>query len=124
MGDGDGQFDMAHALAAHLGLGHFDAAAVADDALELHPAVLAAGALVVVGRAENAFAEKAVALGLERAVVDGFGLLDFAEGPGKDLLGAGEAEPDGVEIEEFERFSASLLLLAAETSELLVLPSR
>src|SRR5690606_23820341 len=87
MGDGRGQLDMAHALAAHAAERDFHAAFLADDALELHALVLAAQALIVLHGPEDARAEQAIALGLERAVVDGLGLLDLAIGPGKDLLG-------------------------------------
>jgi hypothetical protein len=72
----------------------FDAALLADDALVLHALVLAAQALVVLDRAEDARAEQAVALGLERPVVDGLRLFDLAEGPGKDLLRARDRDPD------------------------------
>ena len=78
---GRGQLDVAHALAAHARQGDLDAALLADDALVLHALVLAAQALVVLGRAEDAGAEQAVTLGLEGAVVDGLGLLDLAERP-------------------------------------------
>ena len=75
MGDGRGQFDMAHAFAAHLeamtSTPHF----FADDAAVLHAFVLAAVAFVVLHRAEDLRAEQAVAFGLERTVVDGLRLL-------------------------------------------------
>jgi hypothetical protein len=89
--DRRGQLDVAHALAADLRQRDFDAALVADDALVLHALVLAAQALPVLDRTEDARAEQAVALRLEGAVVDGLGLLDLAERPGPDLLRAGEA---------------------------------
>src|SRR5690606_37308170 len=92
-----GQFDVAHALTTNLGDGNFDAALFADDALVLHALVLAAQALVVLHRAEDARAEQAVTLRLERAVVDRFRLLDFAEGPGANALRAGDADLDLVE---------------------------
>src|SRR6185503_7427687 len=117
--DGHGEFDVAHALAADLGLGHLDAAAVADDALELDPAVLAARAFEVARGPEDALAEQAVALGLERAVVDRLRLLDLAVGPGRDLLRGGDREADRVEIEEVEGVGLPLLLAAER--ELLVL---
>ena len=60
---------------------HLDAALLADDALVLHALVLAAQALVVLDRPEDARAEQAVALGLEGAVVDRLRLLDLAVGP-------------------------------------------
>ncbi len=76
--DGRGQVDVAHALAAHLLPRHLDAAALADDPLVADALVLAAVALPVLGRTEDALAEEAVALGLERAVVDGLRLGDLA----------------------------------------------
>ena len=94
---GRGELDVAHALAAHARQRDLDAALLADDALVLHALVLAAQALVVLDRPEDARAEQAVALGLERAVVDGLRLLDLAERPGQDLLGAGERDPHRIE---------------------------
>src|ERR1700742_5125553 len=88
---------MAHALAAHLGQRDLDAALFADDAAELHPLVLAAQALVVLDRAKDARAEQAVALGLERAIVDGLRLLDLAVRPGADLLRARHLDLDLIE---------------------------
>ena len=86
-----GQFDVAHALAAHAGQRHFDAATVANDAAMLDAFVLAARAFPVLDRTENAFAEQAAFFGLERAVVDGLGVLDFALGPGPDGVGRRDA---------------------------------
>src|SRR5258707_11421716 len=85
---------MAHALAAHFGASPLDAALLADDALVFHPLVLAAQALVVLHRTEDAGAEQPVALRLERAVVDRFRLLDLAEGPAADALGARQTDLD------------------------------
>src|SRR5262249_38126157 len=65
---------------------HLDAALVANDAGELHALVLAAGALVVLGRPEDAGAEEAVPLRLEGAVVDGLGLRHLTGRPVADLL--------------------------------------
>ena len=86
--DRRGELDVAHALAPDLLQRDFHAALLADDAAVLHPLVLAAQALVVLDRTEDARAEQAVTLGLERAVVDGLGLLDLAEGPAQDPLRA------------------------------------
>src|SRR3989442_11235369 len=74
-----------------------DAALVAHDAGELHALVLAARALVVLGRPEDAGAEQPVALGLERPVVDGLRLLHLAVRPVADLLGRGELDANRVE---------------------------
>ena len=60
---GRGQLDVPHALAAHAAMRHLDAAAIADHALVLHAAILAAGALPVLFRAEDALAEQAVLFG-------------------------------------------------------------
>src|SRR3981189_2059760 len=88
---------MAHELAPHARQRDLDRAFLADDALVLHALVLAAQALVVLDRPEDARAEQAVTLGLERAVVDGLGLLDFAVGPRQNLLRARDRNPDLVE---------------------------
>src|SRR5207342_3397637 len=65
--------------------------------LVLHALVLAAQALVVLDRPEDAGAEQAVALGLEGTVVDGLRLLDLAVGPGQNLLRGRDRNPDLVE---------------------------
>ena len=98
MGDGRGQFDMAHAFAAHLGGNDFNAALFADDAAVLHAFVLAAVAFVVLHRAEDLRAEQAVAFGLERTVVDGLRLLDFAVGPLPDLLRGSKPDAHRIKI--------------------------
>jgi hypothetical protein len=97
--DRRGQVDVAHALAAHLGQRHFRAALLADHAAVLHALVLAAQALVVLDRPEDRRAEQAVALGLERAVVDGLGLLHFAVGPRADQVRRRQRDLDRVEVE-------------------------
>src|ERR1700750_1385272 len=92
-----GQFDMAHALAPHARERDFDRTLLADDALVLHALVLAAQALVVLDRPEDARAEQTVALGLEGTVVDGLRLLDLAVGPRQNLVRARDRDPDLVE---------------------------
>src|SRR5687768_5029532 len=89
---------MAHALATHLGQRDFHAALLANDAAVLQALVLAAQALVVLDRPEDLRAEQAVALGLERAVVDRLGLLDLAVRPRADLLRRREPDADRVEF--------------------------
>ena len=103
MRNGRGQFNMAHALAADLGSNDFHAALFADDAAMLHALVLAAVALVVFDRAENLGAEKTVALGLERAVVDGLGLFHFAVGPFPNGFGRSDGYLDGFQIADVRR---------------------
>ena len=96
--DRRGEVDVRHPLAADLRTGHLDAAALADDALVADPLVLAAVALPVLGRAEDALAEEAVLLRLQRPVVDRLGLRDLARRPAPDLLRRGEADLDCVEV--------------------------
>ena len=88
--DRGGQVDVTHALAPNLRARDLHAAALAHDALVAHALVLAAVALPVLGRTEDALAEEAVLLGLERAVVDRLRLDHLARAPAADLLGGGE----------------------------------
>ena len=96
--DGSGELDVTHALAAHLGARHFDAALLADDALVADALIFAAVAFPVLGGAEDLLAEEAVALGLLGAVVDGLGFGHFAVRPFPDLFGRCHADLDGVKI--------------------------
>ena len=92
VGDRHGQLDVAHPLAAHLALRDLDAAPVADDAAEPDPLVLAAVALPVLDRTEDALAEQPVLLRLERPVVDRLRLGDLAVAPAR---GSCPATPAG-----------------------------
>src|SRR5262249_17690864 len=92
MHDRRGQLDVAHALAADAAVRDLDAAAVADHTLVLHAAVLATGAFPVLFRAEDALAEQTVFFRPVGAVIDRLGLLDLAEGPGANVVGAGQAD--------------------------------
>src|SRR5919106_295153 len=117
VGDRRGQLDVAHALAPHPRPGDLDAALVADHAGELHPLVLAARALVVLGGDEDARAEQSVALGLESPVVDGLRLFHLAVRPVADLLrrrelDANRVKRDGLRmpIEDAPQVSGRLVL--------------
>src|SRR5439155_89584 len=101
------EVDVTKALAPHLLPRHLDAAVLADDALVANALVLAAVALPVARRPEDALAEQAVALRLERAVVDRLRLGDLAGGPVADLLRRGEADPNCVEIVDVDQVSPS-----------------
>src|SRR5205085_6650820 len=68
-----------------------------DNAAIFHALVLAAQALVILDRAEDAGAEQPVALRLKGAVIDRLGLLDLAVGPRADALRAGDRDADLVE---------------------------
>jgi hypothetical protein len=89
---------VAEALATHFGKGDFDAALVADHAAMLHALVLAAEALPVGDRAEDARAEKPVALRLEGAVVNGLGFSNLTMRPAPDLLRGSQHDADCVEV--------------------------
>src|ERR1700709_1410551 len=121
MRDRGGQFDMAHALAPDPAQRHFDRALLADDALVLHALILAAQALVILDRPEDARAEQAVALRLEGPVVNGLRLFDLAVGPGQNLLRARDRNPDlvedlrrGLRTEQIHNFLVHRLLLDLE----------
>jgi hypothetical protein len=103
------EVDVAHPLATNLLPRHLDAAALADDALVADALVLAAVTLPVARRPEDALAEQAVALGLERAVVDRLRLRHLAGGPVADLLARREPDPDRVEVIDVDQVSPSFL---------------
>ncbi len=87
MGNGAGKLNMAHAFTTHLGQRNFNTALFADNTAEFHPLVFAAKAFIVLDRTKNTRAEQAIPFWLERTIVDGLGLLDFAIRPGTDLFG-------------------------------------
>ena len=93
-----GEGDVSHALAPDLRARHLHAAAVAEDALEADLLVLAAVALPVFGRPEDALAEQPVLLRAQRAVVDGLRLRHFPIRPDPYLLGGSQRYSDCVEI--------------------------
>ena len=107
--DRAGQLDVAHALAADLRSRDLDATLVADDALVADALVLAAVALPVLRGTEDALVEEAVLLRLERAVVDRLRLGDLAGRPALDLLRRRQADPDRVEIVDFQHERLGLL---------------
>ena len=97
MGNRSGQFDMAHAVTAHLGQGNLDTAFLTDNAFVLHALVLTAQAFVILDRAKDTRTEQTIPLRLEGPVVDRLRLLDFTKRPGADLLRAGNRDADLIE---------------------------
>src|SRR5487761_1983406 len=95
---------MPHALAAHLGASYLDTTLIADDALETDALVFAARAFPVLRRTKDALAEQAVLLRAQCAIVDGLRLRHLAIAPRANLLGAGEADTDGVKIIDFKHW--------------------
>ena len=105
VGDRDDQLDMAGTLTTHLLFCHFDTASVADDAFVTDTLVLAAVALIVFCRAENALAEKTVTLGLIGAIVDCLGLQHLTIRIFQDFLGRGQSDGNLREIALYLVFS-------------------
>jgi len=103
------------------GAGDLDAAALADDALEAHPLVLAAVALPVPRGTEDLLAEQAILLRLQRPVVDGLGLLDLAVAPLTDVISSSQTDTQLVENVDVEQ--GSYLLMASGSCGLTVLAS-
>ena len=89
---------MTHSFAAHFGQRHFNAAFFTDYSAVLQTLVLTAQALIVFHRAKNLGAKQAIALRFLSTVVDRLRLLDFAVGPGVNLLGTGKADADGIKM--------------------------
>ena len=87
MGHGHNQRDVSGALTTNFLLGHLNTASVASDALVAYTFVLTTVALIVLYRAEDFLAEKAIALGLVCAVVDGLRLEHLAVRLLKDFFG-------------------------------------
>ena len=77
MSNRDNELDVSRALAAYLLLCHLYTTTVADDATVADTLVLAAGALKVFCRTEDALAEEAVTLWFICAVVDGLWFCDL-----------------------------------------------
>src|SRR5439155_419991 len=133
------ELDVPHALAAHLGERDLHPAAVADDAAVADALVLAAVALPVLDRAEDALAEEPIPFRLEGAVVDGLGLGDLAPRPPRalalqlqplaflgvlgtpDLLGRGDPDLDIVKARALGLVAASEIDHYSSTSS--VVPS-
>ena len=92
VGDGRGQLNVAHALAANLCGGHFNTAAFADFTLVTNSFVFSAVALPVLLRPKDSFAEQSVAFGFQGAVVDRFGLFYLAVRPCADGIRRSQAD--------------------------------
>src|ERR1700733_4221609 len=95
------QLDVPQAFAANLGKRNFHAALVADHSAMFHALVLAAQALPIGHGAEDAGAEQAVPLRLERAVVDGLGLGDFSVRPAPDFFRGRQADTDRIKVRNY-----------------------
>src|SRR5207237_1287828 len=111
-------------LGPHLLPRHLDAAALADDALVADALVLAAIALPVLRRTEDALAEEPVTLGLERPVVDRLRLRHLTVRPVPDLLCRREADADRVELVDVDLCHVSRALFQSVVTSWVTLRSR
>ena len=117
VGYGNCKFDVSHSFAAHAACRYFDTATVANLILKADAFVLAASALVVAHRTENSLTEQTAGFGLERAVVDCFGVLDLAVRPRTNRIGRRKTNRNGVETriavetENFTRLLACIVFV-------------
>ena len=72
------KFNVAHSLATHLGKCNFNTTLFTDHTAVLQALVLTTKTFVVLHWTKNLGAKQTIALRLERTVVDGLRLLDFA----------------------------------------------
>ena len=100
MSSGAGQLDMAHALTTHLGQGDFNATLFTDYATMLQTLVLTAQAFVVLDRTKDSRTKQTITLRLERAVVNGLRLFNFAKRPGADQIRRRKRDADLVELRD------------------------
>ena len=94
------------------------------DALVAHALVAAAVALPVLGGPEDALAEQAVALGLEGAVVDGFGLFHLAVATTRGSSRGRQTDLHGIKIRQVKQNAASPFLVCAGGSRFSPRPRR
>ena len=87
MGNRSSKLDMTHTLTSYLSACNFNAAALADFALETDLLILTAVTFPVLCRSEDSFAEKTVSLRLLGSVIYGFGSFNNAVRPASDLFG-------------------------------------
>ena len=83
---------MAHALTTNFGASNFDAATLADDALETYALVFTAIAFPVASRTEDLLIEESVLFWLQGSVVDGLWLLYFTIRPFPDVARRSETD--------------------------------
>ena len=89
---GHHQLDMSATLTAYLLLSNLYTTTVAHNTLITNALILAAGALIVACRTEDALAEQAIALRLIGTIVDGFRLGNLTKRVFQDFLGRCKAD--------------------------------
>ena len=91
------QFNMAHALTAHLGQCHFNAALLTDDAFILHPLIFAAKTFIIFHRTKNPSTKKTITLRLKCSIVNRLWLFDLAKRPRMNFFRARNRNPNLIE---------------------------
>ena len=86
MSDRNDKLNVSAAFTAHFLFSHFNTTAVTHDTFVANAFILAAGALIVFCRTEDALAEQAVALWLVRTIVNGLRFSNLAETALEDFL--------------------------------------
>ena len=94
VGNGHNERDVTHALTADFLFGDLDTTTVADNAFVADAFVLTAMALIVLDRAEDALAEKAVTLRLVGTIVNGLGLKHLTARQIKNLFWGSQTDRD------------------------------
>ena len=95
---------MPHAGAPHLRARNLYAAFIAYNPPIAVLLIFSAVAFAVLCRSENPFAEQSVLFGLQRPVVNGFGLFDFSVRPFEYRLRRGQPDLYGIEIIKIYHF--------------------
>ena len=104
MGDRRRQLNMSHTLSADARLCDLNATSVADYALISDLLVLTAVALPVLAGPEDLLTEQPFLFGLQRSIVNGFRLGNFASGPLSDFFGRCQTDLDGIKCHRLIRF--------------------
>jgi hypothetical protein len=110
MANRSGEFNVAHSLTSDFTSSNFDTTSFANDAFILNLFIATARTLPILDRTEDALAKKTVTLRLERAVVDGLGLFNFAVRPAHDVVAGRDPDSDLVEQADVCHIALSYLL--------------
>ena len=97
------KLDVPHTLTAYLRLNNLYTALLAHNATVTKSLVLTADTLVILNRSKNLSAEEAIALGLERSIVNRLWLRYLAKRPATDLVWASQRDLQRVELDRVLR---------------------
>ena len=97
MANGSGKLNVPHAFTADFGACDLNATAIANGAFVTDAFIFTAMTFPIANGTENAFAKETVAFGLKGAVVDSFGLFNFAVRPLANHLRTSQTDAHTVE---------------------------